>query len=290
MKYLRYRLKWLLSKYILFRTPVHLDLELNTNCNQKCIDCWHFDGIDFEDMPIQIVKDALRGAREKGFMSVKFNLRGEPLLYINLNYAVKYAHIYGFTDIMINTNGVLLTQKKLIELSALGLTTCVISVDSFDKKTYCKIHNCKHSDYSALLVNLDDAIELVKNKLIKTRIKLNFHINQYNKDEDFSIYYNHVFKYLKPVFRYTEKRKGKDISIDRDRKRKKKCTHARRRLTVMANGDTYPCCLCYDKPQDLLLNYRGVDPLVMRKLFIKKYEKGIMPETCKTCASGDLWK
>ena len=45
--YLKYRAKWKLATRwpIYFKSPIHADIELSSNCNMKCIMCPH--GIEY---------------------------------------------------------------------------------------------------------------------------------------------------------------------------------------------------------------------------------------------------
>lgn len=297
LSYLLYRFKWHIAPYLPTGKLIHLDLELNNNCNQSCISCWHSQEqlpFKIQHMNINRAYGYLLEGRELGALSVKYNFRGEPLLYkYSLELLIMRAKDLGYVDTMINTNGVFLTKDRIMSLSEAGLDTCIISVDSLDKKTYNKIHNCgRKKDYDKLVKNLSQIANLLHNKKIKTKVKLNFHINEYNRAENLegNSFYRSLIKVMKPVFRYTENRKGQDISIERDRKRKKKCPHMYRRLTVLANGKIYPCCLCYDEPEDIKM--LGDLPLSdeCRRALIRYYKKGVLNDSCKNCKSGDLYK
>ena len=83
MNYFFYRFKYNFN--FLFKTPAHLDIELNNNCNQKCLSCWHNDP---KNLPFKIKKMSLEKAKHVidqaevlKVKSVKFNLRGEPCFY-----------------------------------------------------------------------------------------------------------------------------------------------------------------------------------------------------------------
>ena len=297
LKFLLYRIKWNLAYWIKFKSPVHLDLELNNTCNQSCLSCWQHDSKPTSK--VMLIKDCfeyLREGAKMGIKSVKFNLRGEPLLCDYLVKAVKKASDLGYIDIMINTNGVLLDGKKARELSKAGLTTCIISVDSLEPETYCKIHNCSIGDFLKLKKNLTGLAIYQVSKIIKFKVKLNFHINRFNVNEIPSIK-DHVFcEYFKPVFRFTEVRKGKDITVEHSRKkRKKKCPHMMRRLTITVDKQIYPCCVCYDEPQDIRLDWLNDKTLggawncMKRETMIDYYKQGNYSHTCEKCTSGDVY-
>ncbi len=305
LKYFIYRMKWHLAYYIKFKYPVHMDLELNTSCNQSCISCWHSSKRHKkETMSMKMAYSRLEWGASMGIKSVKFNLRGEPLLSFYLEGAVACARDLGYVDIMINTNGVLLNEDRIKSLNKSGLTTCIISVDSFDKETYCKLHGCTEVHFNSLQENLLTLYDM-RFKL-NFKVLLNFHVNVHNRDEIPHAMQNPLTWAFTPIIRYTEKRKGKDITINRkNRKRKKRCPHMMRRITVTANGNTYPCCVCYDEPTDIRLSDFNITltnnddtylcdvkfPILMaRDHLIDKYKEGVMSETCLNCTSGDIWR
>jgi len=291
LKYYIYRFKWHIAPYFKYGLLTHLDIELNTSCNQKCISCWHSDK---KKKPIAInikrnkIYHTLLGGSLVGIKSVKFNLRGEPLLSKDLLFAIKSASKLGYIDIMINTNGVLLTKEKAIELENAGLTTCIISVDSLSPTTYSKLHGCDYVEYTNLMSNLKYLGKYKKSGLISFKIKLNFHVNQVNKRENFKRY-KEIFPF-DIVIRHTENREGENISINRERKRKKSCPHMKRRITMTADGNIYPCCVCYNEPQDIYLAKDFKTALSIRKSLIDNYKKGCLTATCLNCTSGDIYK
>ena len=296
LKYMYYRFMWTIAPLLPNGKLVHVDIELNNNCNQRCLSCWHSKNklpFKIKQMNLFNVYRILRESRNMGALSVKFNLRGEPTLYKNLVDVISYAKYQGFVDIMINTNGILLDLEFARKLSKAGLTTCIISVDSLWDENYCYIHNCSSKDYFKLMTNLGDLHVFTKYKEIAFKTKLNFHINTYNQNENFAEYAKKFYMFG-IVTRYTEQREGHDITIEREsRKRKKMCPQMKRRLTITADNKIYPCCVCYLEPQDIQLVGDRVDAAWIsekRKKLIKDYKKKIYTESCKNCTSGDIWK
>lgn len=292
IRYYLYRIKWHLAAFVKFKKPVHIDLELNNNCNQSCIMCWHCS----KDTPFEKHTSSdislldIEKIRSSGAKSIKLNWRGEPLLYKSLFWVSKVLS-YRFVEVCMNTNGILLS-KQVEEINRSGITKVIISVDSFNMATYQKIHNCDQSHFVSLLKSLR---MLYENRYkLNYDVVLNFHINQYNKNEKIK---NKFTKYFKVVKRNTEKRYGKDISIvKKERKRKKTCPHMMRRLTIAANGRVFPCCVAYEEPVDLCLgNIKNntIDQIWnswRRKRIIDNYKKGKYVRSCKNCTSGDIWK
>ena len=123
-------------------------------------------------------------------------------------------------------------------------------------------------------------------------IELSTDINRVNKDDSLKIY-EKKYKMFKINIKNTMKRHGQDITIKKEKnKRKKKCPHMMRRLAVLSNGSVYPCCVCYEEPEDIFLGrYPDLDLcLESKKGMIKKYKKGEYLESCKNCTSQEVYK
>lgn len=309
LRYIAYRIKWHMAQYMDFSAPIHLDLELNNNCNQRCVSCWHHDGASF---PIGMMdySDAVRyldDFRALGGLSVKLNFRGEPLLYPSLIKVIQHAKQLGFVDIMINTNGMMLSKSMLDDLHIAGLTTLIVSVDSLIRDNYKKIHNATDGQFNRLL----SALKFIREGNYNFRTKLNFHVNAFNQDEDFSVYRR--IEWADVVIRNTQNREGGHISVvdNSKRKRKKRCPHMQRRILITQNHKAYPCCVAYNEPEDIRLNQiqrfvnfgYGNDYVGPMNLDIDDYwsyaprtniqscyKRGLYLDTCKNCTSGDIFK
>ncbi|MBI2889510.1 MAG: radical SAM protein [Nitrospirae bacterium] len=135
----RYREAWTLNP-TLDRPgpfPLHLDLESTSVCNLKCTFCattyFEYDrGFLDPDLCKAIVDE---GARE-GLASLKFNVRGEPLLHKDLPKMVSYAKQKGVIDVFFNTNGTGLTEHVAEALVEAGLDRIIVSFEGYEKKFY----------------------------------------------------------------------------------------------------------------------------------------------------------
>jgi len=290
IKYFKYRLKWHLAPHFNFKSPVHVDIELNNNCNQSCASCWHSsDKLPFEIgfMSNNDIGCIFSYCITNDIKSVKFNWRGEPLIDIGRLSLMSYLYNSENIYTMINTNGKNL-KNNIGYLT--DINEIIISVDSLEPHNYKVIHNEK---IDFMLVLLKTLTLYKKENVLKNKIKLNFHDNKINHEE-----LKHSLKYYKKILgfpiitRFTENREGKDLSIKREKKRKKVCSHMKRRLTVAANGKIFPCCVAYNEPDDLCL---GTDiekawTSEKRIQLIENYKIGLLTETCKKCTSGDTFR
>lgn len=116
--------------------PLQLELELNTDCNLRCPQCFQSrDPLKKEYLPLEKIKDLIDKGSKKGLESVKLQYRGEPLLYPHLIEVITYAKAEGLY-VHFNTNATLLTKEMSINLIKAGLDKIVCSVDGCSKETY----------------------------------------------------------------------------------------------------------------------------------------------------------
>lgn len=291
IRYLTYRFEWWLRGFIRFNWPIHIDIELNNNCNQHCISCWHSKPDDRKfDIAVMSYDDIERILTyfSKTAKSVKFNLRGEPSLAKTILASIRLAKDLGYVDTMINTN-MTMPKEILCEIITVGIDTIIASVDSFDEETYCKLHGCSEQDFGRVIGNLKYAKSLIKEKKLKTRLRINYHRNIYNVDDDMALYKKY-FSDMPLVIRDTEKREGSDISNKPKRKKRKRfCPHMNRRVTHLANGKVYPCCVCYNEPDDIQIGIKGYVSWGKRIELFRRYDAD-MPQSCRECTSADIWR
>jgi MoaA/NifB/PqqE/SkfB family radical SAM enzyme len=248
--------------------------------------CWHSDAskrkFKIETMPYEDVMCNIEYFKVLGCKSIKFNLRGEPFLNEQLEQYLRYAKELGYVDVMLNTN-LTCNKQKLIKCLPY-IDTLIVSLDSYESKTYNKLHGTDN-DYIKLLYNLRILSELSDLGKLNTRIRLNYHVNKYNALE------SHPKTYMgfKINYRYTQNREGQNISIKLNDKRKSKCPHMMRRVAVMANGKMYPCCVCYNEPEDIRIDDNRYFGNHFRDALIDTYSFN-MQESCKNCTSQDVYK
>lgn len=142
MSYQEYRKKW--DSYPTLckvdRMPLHLDIEVTTRCNLRCIMCEQsFNPPLPLDLDVSLLKEIIDEFAEKGGYSIKFCYLGEPLLYKPLFDMIKYAKNRGIIDTMIATNGNLLSGEKIMQTIQSGLDLVIFSVDSIYPEIYKKI-------------------------------------------------------------------------------------------------------------------------------------------------------
>lgn len=262
LEWIKYRKEWdeycELKKEAIY--PPHLELELNYSCNLRCPMCtWSAekaiekkeDWFSFEEYK-KIINDAIKN----GTKSIRLCYINEPLIRTDLDQFIKYASDAGVLDIIITTNGTLLTKivsKKLIEA---GLTKISISLDAATSETYDKIR--VGGDFKTTIKNINDFLEVRKelNKKIP-KIRLSFattKINFQEYEKFVSQWKGKVdslgIQYVQNPFeegKFKDESKKDLIMLD-DKKyvpEKFHCAEPFKRLVLRSNGDVLPCCSFY---------------------------------------------
>jgi MoaA/NifB/PqqE/SkfB family radical SAM enzyme len=114
----------------------HLAISLNTYCNKNCTWCYRkdsaFKNILNKQMDFSVLEKIIKNTKGR-FPKVYLTGIGEPLLYPRYTDAIR--EVRKITDnVVLTTNGSLLSEKKIDELTDAGLTHIEISIDCFDEE------------------------------------------------------------------------------------------------------------------------------------------------------------
>jgi len=120
--------------------PLCVDIETAAICDLACPFCSRQyiatpDKLIDSDLCYQLIDEAAA----LGVPSIKFNLRGEPLIHPELPEFISYAKSKGILETGINTNATMLTEKTSRRLIDSGLDILIYSFDGGTKKTYEKM-------------------------------------------------------------------------------------------------------------------------------------------------------
>jgi len=154
--------------------PLHIELELSTDCNLKCPMCYTLND-EFQKnvaknfMDINLFKKIIDEIAGKVFI-VRLNLRGEPTLHPQFVEAIRYAKSKGINEVSSLTNASKLSLDFFIECANAGLDRFTISVDGL-KDEYEKIRKpLKFVDTFEKIKNISEY--KTKNNLQKPVIKI----------------------------------------------------------------------------------------------------------------------
>lgn len=184
-----YRERWNQVTNLGVRTdfPQFLVLEQHYRCNLSCVHCVHgYDSLKEEhgyasEMDDALFRKVIAEASEHQCPSLSMNSTNEPLMSRNVSSRIGHAAARGFIDIMLNTNGLLMTERIAEELIDSGLTRLMVSLDAFSEATYARIR--LGSNFQKVMINVERFLDLRARRNVKlpllrvsmVRLSLNEH-------------------------------------------------------------------------------------------------------------------
>jgi radical SAM protein with 4Fe4S-binding SPASM domain len=192
------KIKWI--DYLLFRYkfkiypvnkcvskfPLHILIELSSYCNLRCAKCFQTDDTFSRSyhmgyMDIEILKDIVRQSEEGGTKAITLASRGEPLLHPEFGKAIDCIKGNLF-DLKINTNAMLLDEKKIHSILNSNVTELVFSVDATDKYSYEK--TAVNGNFEKVLNNIQKFHKIRKREYPKSTCKTRINGVKYDKEFD----------------------------------------------------------------------------------------------------------
>ncbi len=255
-EYKAYREQWEAATRFEIETPfpTHLDFELNYSCNLRCPMCtWSVETkvTQKEDwLTLETFKRIIDDGIAKGMKSIQLNYVNEPLLRQDLPDFAAYARSKGILDIMLSTNGTVLTEKMGRRLVESGITRLMVSLDAHTQETYDKIRigaNFKQVEdnlmaFIALRNQMGSRLPLVRVSFVRMSLneqELPQFIEYWKPHVDFFA----IQEYINPL---PEKGKSADLTAESGvRTMDFRCTQPWQRMVVRHDGTVLPCCTFY---------------------------------------------
>lgn len=115
--------------------PLNIDIEASSKCQLACDHCFrqYMDMGEDENMPLDMYKKIVRECGKHGLFTLKFSMRGEPLLNPNIVEMVAFAKEVGVKEVWVNTNGGNLTKATASGLLKAGVDWVTVSFDGLGK-------------------------------------------------------------------------------------------------------------------------------------------------------------
>ena len=253
-----YRTAWAKAerREILTNHPLHLDIELTSQCNLKCQMCWQ-NGLLQEKkqgmMKEAIFKKVINEGIPLGLSAIKLQSRGESTLHPKLPLLAEYAKNAGVKDVQLTTNGTVLTKKdKLKQLVTCGIDKLIFSVDSEHNKSAQEIYgknvpDVKKSVFDVLKIRGD-----LGQKTPVVRVQSIPDSNQSKQDKlsELQAMYPNANEYMvNDLFDAdTSESFSQDLSL---RYEMFPCSYLWTRVVVFWNGEVGLCCRDYNNIQKL---------------------------------------
>lgn len=236
--YLEYRRRWNENpkKHIVDTFPIHLDLELNTQCNLKCFMCFQsYNPPKYALMDTKLFKKIIDEGAKKNLCSVKLQFRGEPLLDTRVADMVRYAKKKGIIEVMLNTNATFLNEELAKNLIEAGLDKIICSVDGYTKEVYESIRI--GANFESVLDNIR-YLQSLKKKMGSQKPIVRVQMI------DMPITHHQINGYIKFWDKIADQIAITDILDHKEDATPLPdfaCTQLWQRLLVLADGDVLPC-------------------------------------------------
>lgn len=111
--------------------PLNVDIEVSSHCQIKCTHCFrqHMDIGENQFMDFALYKSIVEECGRHGLFTLKFSMRGEPLLHPDIVEMVSLAKRSGIREVWINTNGGPITERLAEGLMRAGADWITMSFD-----------------------------------------------------------------------------------------------------------------------------------------------------------------
>jgi radical SAM protein with 4Fe4S-binding SPASM domain len=167
--------------------PPMVMVDTTTRCNLACSHCPNSilaeDTSWLGDMETDLYRKIVDEiADEKPDTLLRPFDGGEPLMRRDLGELIGYAKVKGIRRVSINTNGLLMNQKRAEELIHAGLDDVEFSIDGFSAETYERIRGSKH--YDRLMGNIAEFLRLRSEHRPSLTVTVSFVSQPDNKHEE----------------------------------------------------------------------------------------------------------
>lgn len=272
-EYFEYRKNW--TRYpqegFVSDFPLNLDIEPTNCCNLSCPFCYRTIAINnkqevFDEqgvMPLETFKRILEQICVDGKSMVpalKLTHRGEPLLNKNLCEMIRLAKAAGVVDVIVNTNGTVLTSGLSSDLLDAGLDKLLFSFDSPYPEKY---ENTRvGASYQEVLTNIRNFVRIRnEKKAFHTLVRVGMVITASTTQQETEDFYN-LFKDIADVVSFNLVHE--EIPVESDGtyvgkngiKKNVKDRHFAdsqlwQRMTINWNGEAEICCENYKQEWEL---------------------------------------
>jgi radical SAM protein with 4Fe4S-binding SPASM domain len=244
--------------------PIHIDFELHYGCNFQCPQCilqvpkqefaeahpYHITKrrtkIDFAHY-CKIIDEGV----PHGLFSITLNVNNEPLLNKDIDQYIRYACQKGVVDVIMLTNGSLLTKEMSHKILESGITKLYFSLDAIREETYKIVR--KGGNFKQTMENIHYFLDLKKQRNQSTPItRVSFCRSKVNAEEtqEFIDYWQDrvdfidIQSFMSPYYEYSNYKQMEELlQVDNNYlKEWGACPQPYRRLTIYNDGSIHPCC------------------------------------------------
>ena len=263
-----YREKWNAANRFELETdfPLFLHLETSQICNLRCPSCpigqpdAYTKYISSEKMDPNLYRKIILEGEKYHCPSMEPQGTNEPFLDPNLEDYIRFAADHGFIDIMLNTNGTLLTEERARKVLKSGITRLRFSLDAATKETFEKVR--LGAKYDVTMKNIERFLEIKKQeKLELPVVGVNFCKTKFNEHEEEAFIEKWIDKvdfFVIQDFQppdldtnYSEYLSSESVFREKIKESGYNCQQPWQRVLVRSSGEVCPCCAFFSKELSL---------------------------------------
>ncbi|MFH1140040.1 MAG: radical SAM protein [Pseudomonadota bacterium] len=250
--YLDYRRAWAEAERFAKKTdwPLHLDVDVNVTCNLACVMCPLGQKkfpvpYDRKFLEFDLYRRVLTEGASRGLAALRLGVTGEPLLRPDISDFVRLARDLGVLDIMLITNGLLLTPEMSGTLMDAGLTRLMVSLDAIRPETYLRLR--PGGNFQQTMANVMTFLELRNSRgrsLPLLRVSFVRTALNHGEQDEFKAFWESRADYL-GFQEYSDLMETGGPGLfppDRRRTTDFRCADPWQRMSLFVNGDLFPCC------------------------------------------------
>lgn len=150
--------------------PLNVDIEVSSKCQIKCTHCFrqYMDIHENDFMPLEMYRKIVEECGKYKLFTLKFSMRGEPLLHPDIVEMVKLAKNAGIYEVWINTNGGPLTEALSKNLIQAGVDWITMSFDGLGE----------HYEKVRIPLKYEESLEKLKTlRRVRDELKANTLLN-----------------------------------------------------------------------------------------------------------------
>jgi radical SAM protein with 4Fe4S-binding SPASM domain len=233
--------------------PLYLMLEQTFKCNLRCPSCIQGYRKATAPFAVERMTDALyeriiAEARAEGLCSLSMHVNDEPLLVANLAERIAMARDAGIMDIIMTTNGNLMTAEKARAVIEAGITHLLFSIDAASPETYEKVR--PGGRFEKVLAGIDH-VNAVRGATMMPILRASFVKSALNAHEEEA--FHRVFGGRVDYIDVQTFGSYKDFNRHLRQSGGSRCEEPPpflcempfNRMVVRSNGDVLPCCSFY---------------------------------------------
>jgi MoaA/NifB/PqqE/SkfB family radical SAM enzyme len=159
--------------------PLVAELFLTDNCNLKCVSCACWRTVTRGELTGHEWRSVLDQLADYGILKANFT-GGEPLLRADAPALMAYAYQRGIRNLHLNTNAILLDERRREAVLEAGIRSFNISVDGPTAQVHERVRGVAGS-FAKTVENLNRVLE--QREALTLRVRMNFTVMRSNIDD-----------------------------------------------------------------------------------------------------------